>query len=1274
MIFLLLYLLVAPLAHSEVRVRVDPVLGDDESCLSVPDIIRRGGGEATDDGVPCETINYALTGNYTNEYYSTDNCSEAPILFSDIVISLSSDVHSLTEQLRLVTYGDVTFEGDGSASIECVSFPNYQFRNFDNIFACGVSGLTFNGVVFERCGPVPSNVFIYNSTNILFQNCIFRGNTGSSLQLRFVDSLTLINTSFIGNMNNATPISNNNETSIDDLYNIIQTSGGLTYIAGAHRISVIISNCSFISNRASSNLPNDTRPVLLKQNGHGGGMLIRLSGTTGGSFVIENSFFINNSAQVDGGAVYVSYSDKTENTSINILNSSFIGNSIIEAAGGAISLNSFNFTFGNKIRISHCIFERNHGSAGGGVSMALYDSNLNTIERPDSIHFTDSVFNNNSAYNEGTAVGLFSLVHVDQVGFLVHFNNCRFENNTSIVNGSGSTGDTSAVAAFRFPTLFDGTNVFFNNTGGGIMLLNTRMQAHGDMRFEYNNAIFGGGIMMDDRCLLEVTPNLNMTFLNNYASESGGAIYVEFPPIRFVIDIFNRLCFLQYNDGGSDVPPQEWENVNIKFINNTARISGAAIYASDMQRCTWLGNVSSDNSTIFKLPKGIKSPFYYDNNMLELRSGNIVQDEELATAPLRLHSSINFNTVQPGEYLSITLFATDQLNNSREAVWSLNSPDQDTQLDALSANNDTFIYTVPALIYLQDNLLNLNFSLLKTLGMNDSISVRVSDCHPGYVHANRSRNTSLCTCDNSNSDIIRCDEQNRYVYLRSGIWGRGRNGRLLTTRVLPGYIYCDAQGRLPGCRFQFDNETGQCQEGRIGDLCGQCKEGRGVSLDLQICSEVSCSVGLTLFLLLSCLAVLIFCCAILYINVTIPNELRGFLFYAQVIGLIYRPFSVSVTRSGAIDPVAVVVNVLGFSVPIPFCISQSLGAEYVALFGYIPPLIMIAACLGFVLGAHFVKRFAHHSAIKGITCLSYFIYKYLADTSFVFLSCAQTPIGFRFQYDGSVSCLSPYFGTFFFLSLLIVTFFVAPLPFGVCYISTYRGPQIFRPFADVLTDGLKDNRRLWGGWDVGRRLIFVFISFFVVIERPSLIVFIMSLAALVVLIVHIIVKPFEKEYINVIEALILLDLVLVTGAFLSPDPNSPAITIGYIFMFLPYLYCIGYVIYRIGFYIRMRIKVNKSSSTAVDRSEGSPTSDDSAEEKKSLQNASPPPLSSSSGSATKTQSTGLTAGTGSSSSTKNNTAATSSTAPSVGGDNSKETGYALREPLLDDDEHCQWSH
>lgn len=59
---------------------------------------------------------------------------------------------------------------------------------------------------------------------------------------------------------------------------------------------------------------------------------------------------------------------------------------------------------------------------------------------------------------------------------------------------------------------------------------------------------------------LEVSDHVNMMFSDNVATESGGGIYVEFPPIRFVVDIFNRLCFLQYNnDSGIDVPPQEWD-------------------------------------------------------------------------------------------------------------------------------------------------------------------------------------------------------------------------------------------------------------------------------------------------------------------------------------------------------------------------------------------------------------------------------------------------------------------------------------------------------------------------------------------------------------------------------------------------------------------------------------------------------------------------------------------------------------------------------------------
>lgn len=74
-----------------------------------------------------------------------------------------------------------------------------------------------------------------------------------------------------------------------------------------------------------------------------------------------------------------------------------------------------------------------------------------------------------------------------------------FEDNFSV---DETNGDTSALAAFRFPVTFRGVNNFTNNIGGGITLLNTRMDAYDEMNFISNTAVFGGGIAMDDRCLV----------------------------------------------------------------------------------------------------------------------------------------------------------------------------------------------------------------------------------------------------------------------------------------------------------------------------------------------------------------------------------------------------------------------------------------------------------------------------------------------------------------------------------------------------------------------------------------------------------------------------------------------------------------------------------------------------------------------------------------------------------------------------------------------------
>ena len=56
------------------------------------------------------------------------------------------------------------------------------------------------------------------------------------------------------------------------------------------------------------------------------------------------------------------------------------------------------------------------------------------------------------------------------------------------------------------------------------------------------------------------------------------------------------------------------QNVSVKFLNNSAGVSGAAIYASSMHQCAWLGSKhSSDAKNVFLLPNEIahQSPFYF---------------------------------------------------------------------------------------------------------------------------------------------------------------------------------------------------------------------------------------------------------------------------------------------------------------------------------------------------------------------------------------------------------------------------------------------------------------------------------------------------------------------------------------------------------------------------------------------------------------------------------------------------------------------------------------
>ena len=246
---------------------------------------------------------------------------------------------------------------------------------------------------------------------------ICRETTGSTVQFRYCDNV-VIRTSVFENNNCQRDRSldyENDTVDIDRFFRHVLLGGAITfYSQGVEGLNLRISECKFFNNSASPDT-GDLKPVILRENGHGGAVLIYLAGVNSSEVVVQDSVFEGNHGDVDGGGLYVSTIGGVGHSNRFALQRlTFLNNSASEAGGGAISFNSFQISFNNSIEILNSTFESNNASAGGAVSFVLYQSD--GLEPPDNLVFKNCTFVGNKAENDGTAVGLFALLQVNEIG------------------------------------------------------------------------------------------------------------------------------------------------------------------------------------------------------------------------------------------------------------------------------------------------------------------------------------------------------------------------------------------------------------------------------------------------------------------------------------------------------------------------------------------------------------------------------------------------------------------------------------------------------------------------------------------------------------------------------------------------------------------------------------------------------------------------------------------------------------------------------------------
>lgn len=144
-----------------VEITVDPISGIDCSTVEV------------NTTHSCKTLNHAL-GNSVDCACINNTVNHSTTL-ENVLIKLADGVHTIGDCIAINFGRNVTIEAEnsGEAVIECGTFPSKKLFE-TGLSSCHTNGLAFRGVVFQHCGPYTSNIFLNQSTNVLFEDCVFR--------------------------------------------------------------------------------------------------------------------------------------------------------------------------------------------------------------------------------------------------------------------------------------------------------------------------------------------------------------------------------------------------------------------------------------------------------------------------------------------------------------------------------------------------------------------------------------------------------------------------------------------------------------------------------------------------------------------------------------------------------------------------------------------------------------------------------------------------------------------------------------------------------------------------------------------------------------------------------------------------------------------------------------------------------------------------------------------------------------------------------------------
>ena len=687
---------------------------------------------------------------------------------------------------------------------------------------------------------------------------------------------------------------------------------------------------------------------------------------TGGALSFEDSKatvtscnFSSNSADA-GGAISATLSSKVNFTRSIFCNNNANKGGVLHASGHAnVQMNSVTTTF-NTAKLGIMYFIGSIGTISGDTqflnnsgSIFIYNGNFTITGRAIFANFSSSA--RNEAFPEGGVVTAFqSEVFIGGVCELVHNyaetggalyateSKVHVTGNTIITN---NTARKSGGGAYLHQTELncegDGRLTFFGNVavekGGAIHATSSSLRVYisinsnfiiriSSIHFKNNQAKYGGGIFLEVSARFYILINIMttvkdkslrvslITFSNNIA-DYGGAIYVAdetnsgiCTSKSYEIYSSSTECFLQ---SLSLFGRRSEGTLDVNFVNNTAHVSGNALYGGLLDRCT-----VSPFSQEYVLSDGIDVNLTTNNvsaisgvKYFELYSN--INLDSISSGPVSVcfcrdgYPDCNYQpqlNVTKGQRFYVELAAVNQIGELIKQAYIISSltsgfggfgENQTNQSTLTGCTNLTFEIFSP---YSDEQLKLYAVGPCKDEALSQKVlPIKFSPCicPKGFQQKLTKTTNCVCECDSQlQKYTISCDFQTKTVIRKGNPWisyFRSSNNSIHSYLIYPhcplGYCY------HPGSNIHLNlskpnGSDRQCIHNRTGLLCGVCKQGFSLSLGTSRC--IFCPKYWPALLVLQLVAAFVagiaLVAAILILNLTVAvGTMNGIIFYANIL-------------------------------------------------------------------------------------------------------------------------------------------------------------------------------------------------------------------------------------------------------------------------------------------------------------------------------------------------------------------------------------------------------